>query len=62
MLVICPLVSRPPVLRRPLGVGPLPRESHNLTRTGELKRLVESLNWQLNWFGRDLNAKPPDTQ
>jgi dipeptidyl aminopeptidase/acylaminoacyl peptidase len=41
-----------------------PRENHNLTRTGEPKNLVESLNWQLYWFDRYLNgnsgAKPPD--
>ena len=43
-----------------------PRENHNLTRTGEPKHLVESLNWQLYWFDRYLNgnanAKPPDVQ
>ncbi|MGC1415057.1 MAG: S9 family peptidase [Candidatus Acidiferrum sp.] len=43
-----------------------PRENHNLTRTGEPKHLVESLNWQLYWFKRYLNAdaaaKPPDAQ
>jgi dipeptidyl aminopeptidase/acylaminoacyl peptidase len=43
-----------------------PRENHNLTRTGEPKHLVESLNWQLYWFDRFLNgnkaAKPPDSQ
>lgn len=41
-----------------------PRENHNLTRTGEPKHLVESLNWQVYWFDRYLNgnanAKPPD--
>jgi dipeptidyl aminopeptidase/acylaminoacyl peptidase len=41
-----------------------PRENHNLTRTGEPKHLVESLNWQLYWFDRYLNgnanAKAPD--
>ncbi len=41
-----------------------PRENHNLTRTGEPKHLVESLNWQLYWFDRYLNgnvdAIPPD--
>jgi len=41
-----------------------PRENHNLTRTGEPRHLVESLNWQLYWFERYLNgnaaAKPPD--
>lgn len=41
-----------------------PRENHNLTRTGEPKHLVESLNWQCYWFERFLNgnsnAKPPD--
>ena len=43
-----------------------PRENHNLTRTGEPKHLVESLNWQVYWFDRFLNgnanAKPPDAQ
>jgi dipeptidyl aminopeptidase/acylaminoacyl peptidase len=43
-----------------------PRENHNLTRTGEPKHLVESLNWQLYWFDRflngDVNAKAPDAQ
>jgi dipeptidyl aminopeptidase/acylaminoacyl peptidase len=41
-----------------------PRENHNLTRTGEPKHLVESLNWQVYWFDRYLNgnanAKAPD--
>jgi len=41
-----------------------PRENHNLTRTGEPKHLVESLNWQLYWFDRfinkNANAKAPD--
>ena len=41
-----------------------PRENHNLTRTGEPKHLVESLNWQLYWFDRFVNgasdALPPD--
>jgi dipeptidyl aminopeptidase/acylaminoacyl peptidase len=41
-----------------------PRENHNLTRTGEPKHLVESLNWQLYWFDRfingNANAAPPD--
>jgi dipeptidyl aminopeptidase/acylaminoacyl peptidase len=41
-----------------------PRENHNLTRTGEPKHLVESMNWQVYWFDRFLNsnpnAKPPD--
>jgi dipeptidyl aminopeptidase/acylaminoacyl peptidase len=43
-----------------------PRENHNLTRTGEPKHLVESLNWQLYWFDKYLHgnssAKPPDAQ
>jgi dipeptidyl aminopeptidase/acylaminoacyl peptidase len=43
-----------------------PHENHNLTRTGEPKHIVESLNWQLYWFERYLNgdskAKPPDAQ
>ncbi|HVF56594.1 MAG TPA: prolyl oligopeptidase family serine peptidase [Pyrinomonadaceae bacterium] len=33
-----------------------PRENHNLTRTGEPKHLVESLNWQTYWFDRYLNG------
>lgn len=41
-----------------------PRENHNLTRAGEPKHLVESLNWQLYWFDRfingNANAVPPD--
>jgi acylaminoacyl-peptidase len=41
-----------------------PRENHNLTRTGEPKHLVESLNWQVYWFDKYLNgnsaAVPPD--
>lgn len=41
-----------------------PRENHNLTRTGEPKHLVESMNWQCYWFDRFLNgnekAVPPD--
>jgi dipeptidyl aminopeptidase/acylaminoacyl peptidase len=41
-----------------------PRENHNLTRTGEPKHLVESMNWQLYWFDRYINenakALPPD--
>jgi dipeptidyl aminopeptidase/acylaminoacyl peptidase len=41
-----------------------PRENHNLTRTGEPKHLVESLNWQLYWFDKyvngNKNAVPPD--
>jgi dipeptidyl aminopeptidase/acylaminoacyl peptidase len=43
-----------------------PRENHNVTRTGEPKHLVESLNWQLYWFDRFLNgnagAVPPDAK
>ncbi len=43
-----------------------PRENHNLTRTGEPKHLVESLNWQVYWFEKYLDgnadAKPPDAQ
>jgi len=43
-----------------------PRENHNLTRTGEPKHLIESLNWQLYWFDRFLNgntnAIPPDAR
>ncbi|MGO9261169.1 MAG: prolyl oligopeptidase family serine peptidase [Bryobacteraceae bacterium] len=42
-----------------------PRENHNLTRTGEPKHLVESLNWQCYWFDRFLNgnsaAQAPDS-
>jgi dipeptidyl aminopeptidase/acylaminoacyl peptidase len=40
-----------------------PRENHNLTRTGEPKHLVESLNWQLYWFDRYVEKRdvvPPD--
>jgi dipeptidyl aminopeptidase/acylaminoacyl peptidase len=41
-----------------------PRENHNLTRTGEPKHLVESLEWQCYWFDKFLNgnenAKAPD--
>jgi dipeptidyl aminopeptidase/acylaminoacyl peptidase len=41
-----------------------PRENHNLTRSGEPKHLVESLNWQVYWFDKYLNgnanAQPPD--
>lgn len=33
-----------------------PRENHNLTRTGEPKHLVESLNWQCYWFERFLDG------
>jgi dipeptidyl aminopeptidase/acylaminoacyl peptidase len=43
-----------------------PRENHNLTRTGEPKHLVESMNWQIYWFDRFLNgnenAKRPTEQ
>ncbi|MDQ1472723.1 MAG: hypothetical protein QOJ99_4203 [Bryobacterales bacterium] len=41
-----------------------PRENHNLTRSGEPKHIVESMNWQLYWFTRyllgDTEVKPPD--
>ena len=41
-----------------------PRENHNLTRNGEPKHVVESMNWQLYWFARFIQkqttAKPPD--
>ena len=33
-----------------------PRENHNLTRTGEPRHLVESMNWQLYWFDRYLSG------
>jgi acylaminoacyl-peptidase len=33
-----------------------PRENHDLTRTGEPRHLVESLNWQVYWFDRFLNG------
>jgi dipeptidyl aminopeptidase/acylaminoacyl peptidase len=43
-----------------------PRENHNLTRTGEPKHLVESINWQCYWFDRflngDENARRPTEQ
>jgi len=42
-----------------------PRENHNLTRTGEPKHLVESINWQVYWFERYIDgnaaAAPPDS-
>jgi dipeptidyl aminopeptidase/acylaminoacyl peptidase len=34
-----------------------PRENHNLTRTGEPRHLVESLDWQLYWFDKYLDGK-----
>jgi dipeptidyl aminopeptidase/acylaminoacyl peptidase len=34
-----------------------PRENHNLTRTGEPKHLVESLDWQVWWFQRYIEGK-----
>lgn len=34
-----------------------PRENHNLTRTGEPRHLVESLDWQTYWFDRYLMGK-----
>jgi dipeptidyl aminopeptidase/acylaminoacyl peptidase len=40
-----------------------PRENHNMTRTGEPKHLVESLNWQLYWFDKYVEGKgviPPN--
>ena len=41
-----------------------PRENHELTRNGEPKHLVESIEWQVYWFERYLmlnrNAKAPD--
>ena len=33
-----------------------PRENHNLTRTGEPRHIIESMNWQLYWFDRYLNG------
>jgi len=33
-----------------------PRENHNLTRNGEPKHIVESMNWQCYWFDRFLNG------
>jgi dipeptidyl aminopeptidase/acylaminoacyl peptidase len=33
-----------------------PRENHNLTRTGEPRHLVESLQWQCYWFERYLDG------
>jgi dipeptidyl aminopeptidase/acylaminoacyl peptidase len=43
-----------------------PRENHNLTRTGEPRHLVESLNWQVYWFDKYLNdnkaAVPPNAR
>ena len=41
-----------------------PRENHNLSRNGEPKHLVESMNWQLYWFARFIlkqpGVRPPD--
>jgi len=41
-----------------------PRENHNLTRTGEPKHVVESMEWQLWWFDRYVEGRkdaiPPD--
>jgi acylaminoacyl-peptidase len=34
-----------------------PRENHNLTRTGEPRHIVESLDWQLYWFDKYLDGK-----
>ena len=34
-----------------------PRENHNLTRSGEPKHIVESLNWQLYWFDKYVEGK-----
>ena len=34
-----------------------PRENHNLTRTGEPRHLVESLDWQVRWFEKFLEGK-----
>ena len=33
-----------------------PRENHNLTRTGEPKHLVASLDWQTYWFSKYLDG------
>ncbi|HET6893606.1 MAG TPA: S9 family peptidase [Pyrinomonadaceae bacterium] len=48
----------------PAEIVMFPRENHNLTRTGEPKHLVESLNWQLYWFDRFVlgkqDAVPPN--
>ena len=33
------------------------RENHNLTRSGEPRHLVESLDWQVYWFTRYLGGK-----
>lgn len=39
-------------------------EDHKMTRAGEPKHLVESLNWQLYWFSKHIDqnagAKVPD--
>ncbi len=40
----------------PTEIVMFPRENHNLTRTGEPRHLVESLNWQLYWFDRFVNG------
>ena len=58
------MVPRAAAFRRAGEIVFFPRENHNLTRTGEPKHLVESLNWQVYWFDRYLNgnasAVPPD--
>ena len=35
-----------------------PRGSHNFRATGEPRQVVETLNWQLLWFDRFLQARP----
>jgi hypothetical protein len=44
------MVPCPETLWRDRRIRDLP------TRTGELKHLVENLNWQLYWFDRFLNG------
>ena len=42
---------------RPSELVIFPRDNHDLTRTGEPKHLVESLDWQQYWFERYLDGK-----
>lgn len=43
-------------LGKPAEIVFFPRENHNLTRTGEPKHLVASLDWQTYWFDKYLNG------
>ena len=41
---------------KPAEIVFFPRENHNLTRTGEPKHLVASLDWQTYWFSKYLDG------